>query len=274
MFTGHSSGGPIAILSAIHFLEKFKIQPQSPPEPYCVTFGSPLVGNFIFSHALRRENWAKNFLNLVQKHDIIPRVLLAPLSSIDQQLKQILPEFPKSKLGKKEPTWGNSVAVELYVNVMKNASTVASHAACKLMGNTSLLLETALSFTDLSPYRPFGTYIFFSESGSMVEVQNPDAVLQLLFYSAQLNDQKELGVVAAKSLSEHLSYDEKVQKMEMNNAVKLDDLENIELSPNTTRINSALNDLGLVSIFFFFFLLLSTTLHTYNESKSRVTRNT
>ena len=218
--------------------------------PFCVTFGCPLIGNHIFSHALRRENWARYFIHFVMRYDIVPRIFLAPLSSITQEFQPVL-EFLKTNSS--NAPWE---ALAFYTNVMRNASSVASHAACKLMGNTNLLLETVTSFIELSPYKPFGTYVFCTGNGKLVVLSNPDAVLQLLFYSLQLCSDAERTDVAHRSLQEHLGYkNELKESLEMINEVCLDhhtdQLGQLPLSADSTgsdiATNTALNDLGLVS---------------------------
>uniref|UniRef100_A0A2N9EI66 EDS1 EP domain-containing protein n=1 Tax=Fagus sylvatica TaxID=28930 RepID=A0A2N9EI66_FAGSY len=249
VFTGHSTGGSTAILATIWFLEKY-MGPNSTykTSPFCVTFGCPLIGNHIFSHALRRENWARYFIHFVMRYDIVPRIFLAPLSSIKQEFQPVL-EFLKTNSS--NAPWE---ALAFYTNVMRNASSVASHAACKLMGNTNLLLETVTSFIELSPYKPFGTYVFCTGNGKLVVLSNPDAVLQLLFYSLQLCSDAERTDVAHRSLQEHLGYkNELKESLEMINEVCLDhhtdQLGQLPLSADSTgsdiATNTALNDLGL-----------------------------
>lgn len=266
VFAGHSSGGPMAILAALWFLEKFTRSLKNYAEPpFCVTFGSPLTGDRIFSHALRRENWAKYFIHFVMRYDIFPRIMLAPLSSIEPGLQLILPYTnPKSPHFKQESIEQSTDAISFFVIVMRNASCVASHSACNLMGCANLMLETVSSFIELSPYRPFGTYIFCSGNGKLVVIDNPDAVFQLLFYSAQLSYetegqdagdsfQLEIQNVVRKSLKEHLSYENELEEcLEMQNVVYLNNnLVDLPLSPETIRsneeatLNTALNDLGL-----------------------------
>ncbi|KAK9278381.1 hypothetical protein L1049_027946 [Liquidambar formosana] len=240
VFTGHSSGGPMAILAMLWFLEHCPKPENDQIHPRCVTFGSPLVGDRIFPHALNRENWSCYFIHFVMKYDIVPRISLAPLSSIEKELQPILQFFnPKS------PYFGKTMdASDFYVNVMWNASSVASHAACNLMGYTNLLLETVTSFIELSPYRPFGSYVFFTGNGELVVVENPDAVLQLLFYCPQLSSETELAVIANKSLADHLMYENELKEcLQMQSVVSLDCLEELPLSSDGS--NRALDDLGL-----------------------------
>ena len=90
VFTGHSTGGSIAILATIWFLEKYLRPDTSRASPSCLTFGCPLTGNHIFSHALRHEKWAPYFIHFGMRYDIVLRILLAPLSFIKQELQPVL----------------------------------------------------------------------------------------------------------------------------------------------------------------------------------------
>ncbi|CAN0900714.1 Protein EDS1L [Linum grandiflorum] len=251
VFTGHSLGGPIAILATIWFLEKYVKSEKRPNKPLCLTFGSPLVGDRFLNHALKRENWSQLFIHFVMRYDIVPRISLTPISSpADQRLLQVALNFfnPKSP---QNPSPAD--AQSLYVNVVRSSSSVASHAACKIMGNTNLLLETVSGFVQLSPYRPFGTYVFATGNGKLVILRNPDAVLQVLFYSSQLKSPEEVVEVAARSLKDHLGYkDELKECLEMQSVTCLDhdSLANLPLSsdsttPENATVNAALNDLGL-----------------------------
>ena len=136
---------------------------------------------------------------------------------------------------------------------MRSAASVATHDACNLMGCTNPLLENLRNFVDLSPYRPFGTFIFCTGNGKLVVVKNPDAALQMLFYTAQLS-QEEAAEIAQRSLYEHLVYDNELQEsLGMQNVVYLDDsLEELPLSSDSgpAIVNTALNDLGLVSFLY------------------------
>lgn len=250
LFTGHSSGGAIAILATVWFLEEYIRTDRNKVAPLCVTFGSPLVGDRIMSHALGRENWSRFFVNIVNRYDIVPRISLAPLSLLERHLQQALNYFnPKHPSHKKELP---SEVRDFYESVVKYASSVASHAACKIMGSTNGLLETLCGFIEMSPYRPFGTYIFCTGNTRPVVISNPDAILQVLFYSSQLNSANELREIAERSLKDHLNYKDKAQEsLQWQNAIVLDQelLEALPLSPGVANVNStvseALNDLGL-----------------------------
>ncbi|KAJ8753485.1 hypothetical protein K2173_022726 [Erythroxylum novogranatense] len=251
VFTGHSLGGPIAILATIWFLEMY--QRSSPPraEPICLTFGSPLVGDKIMNHALMRENWSRYFIHFVMRYDIVPRISLSPLSSIQQQLQQILNFFnPKSHSYKQEPV---QEAPVFYETVIRNASSVASYTAAKMMGSSNLMLETVSNIIELSPYRPFGTYIFCAGNQKRIMIKNSDAILQLLFYSSQLSSLVERDSIALRSIKDHLNYVNELQESSaMQTVTLLDDnhLEKLPLSSdgvNNEMVCIALNDLGLSS---------------------------
>ncbi|KAE9587384.1 hypothetical protein Lal_00004843 [Lupinus albus] len=252
VFTGHSCGAAVAILATLWALEVYLNPNKNHKPPLCVTFGSPLIGNHIFSHATKRENWSNHFIHFVMRFDIVPRIFLAPYSSIEQLFSSILQYFnPKFKPSTQDSTRRGTSTCDFYSTVMRNTATVASHAACNLMGSSNLLLETVTNFVDLSPYRPFGTYIFCNGHGQMIVVKNSDAVLQLLFHTAQLRDLAELSEVANKSILEHLVYEvEMKDSFEMLNVVYLNQLEELPLSSDGSNsdigtIGTALNGLGL-----------------------------
>lgn len=250
VFAGHSSGGPIAILAAVWCLEYCRAKSNGeldrPVYPCCMTFGSPLVGDRIWSHALRRENWACYFLHFVMKYDVVPRMMLAPLSSIKDFIN------PNSPYYQNEAVARSNDALNFFMTVMRSASSVASYAACNLQGCTNLLLETVSNIVQLSPYRPFGTYIFCPGNRKLVVIENPDAVLQILFYSSQMNSEAEAAEVIARSFNGHLLYrSEMEQSLEMQGVAYLNNLTDIPLSSNVipsdevASMNSTLNDLGL-----------------------------
>ncbi|TXG61971.1 hypothetical protein EZV62_013334 [Acer yangbiense] len=248
VFTGHSSGGPIAILAAVWFLQN-GVDLNKTMKPLCITFGSPLVGDRIFNHALSREDWSQYFTHFVMRYDIFPRVPLAPFDSTESQLCHILPLLnPKHTVIEQESV--EAAAKDLYENVMRNASSVASNAALHLTGNTNKLLETMSSFVKLSPYRPFGTYVFCTGNGRLVVVRNPDAVLQILFYSSQMSSGEGLEN-SVRSVKDHFGYQSEIQSLETKTVTDLDQLEELPLSSNgggdagSSGIDIVLNELGL-----------------------------
>ncbi|CAB4280866.1 unnamed protein product [Prunus armeniaca] len=118
-------------------------------------------------------------------------------------------------------------ALHLYTNVMRNASALTTHVASQLMGSTNLLPETVKHFIKLSPYKPFRTYVFCTGNGKLVVLENPEAVLQTLFYSCQLSSETEWAAISHKCL-------------DMQNVVEVDKLEELCLGSD-----GYLDDLGL-----------------------------
>ncbi|KAI9086396.1 hypothetical protein K1719_031480 [Acacia pycnantha] len=245
VFTGHSSGGPMAILATLWKLELDRKQmDQHPNPPVCLTFGSPLIGNHIFSHATKRENWSRFFIHFVLRYDIVPRISLAPFSSVERTIDPILQVLSKNRSPPEPVSYS-----EFYNTVVEFAATVASHQACNLMGSTNLLMETVKNFVVLSPYRPFGTFVLCTGNGRLVVMKNSEAVLQVLFHSAVLSREGEEGDEVAKNkVLQHLEYVKEVdESLRMQDVVHLDKLEEVPLSQDNdaANVNPALNDLGL-----------------------------
>ncbi|XP_030521507.1 protein EDS1L-like [Rhodamnia argentea] len=235
VFAGHSSGSPIAIYATVWFLEEYirSNKKQTSHPPLCLTFASPLTTDHTFCHAVQREGWSDCFVHFVMKLDIIPRILLAPRSSTTELLQKI-PRFldPHHKADEAK-------LASIFVNVMKNASCVASYAACALTGSKHTLFDTMSRFIKLSPYRPCGKYVFCTETGKLVVMKNPDAVLQLLFYSLQIESETELQKIAVASLKTHWTYKDALDK-------SLQNLPELPLSSDDTiDIGASLNDLNL-----------------------------
>nr|ABR46049.1 phytoalexin deficient 4 [Arabidopsis thaliana] len=70
VITGHSTGGALAAFTALWLLSQ-----SSPPSfrVFCITFGSPLLGNQSLSTSISRSRLAHNFCHVVSIHDLVPR---------------------------------------------------------------------------------------------------------------------------------------------------------------------------------------------------------
>lgn len=259
LFTGHSYGGAIASFATLWILDEY-VKNRGKKFPIgCVTFGSPLIGDRTLSHAVRREKWAGHFTHFVMEHDIVPRMMLSPKISIQQHLPSILKFFHKqvnaiddkphksrklifSKSGPGKRTAedrsiGDDEGVEFFENVIINASTVSSHVAFELMEPTNSLMEKlSVDFVKVSPYRPSGFYVFCTSHSQQFRVENPNAVLQLLFYFLQLTDESQnLVDFSSKSFNESFSYEEQVKNvLQLENLIDLKDLNDHLLTPNGT----------------------------------------
>ena len=221
------------------------------------------MGSHIFSHALRRENWSSYFIHFVLKYDIVPRVFLAPFSAINQQFQKILHFL--SQQSQQVPNHLAQDAKDIFTEVMTNALTLTSHVACKLMESTNLLLETVKSFIELSPYRPFGIYVFHNGEEELVTLDNSNAILQLLFYSCQPSSEAEVLEIAKRSLGDHFAYESLLQ----NSFRGLDYFSDGGMEADTydiDMINKAADAFGLVMFSFpFSFFKQSNHLNLWSE---------
>ena len=232
VFTGHYSGGASAILATVWYLETyFKKQSGVFPEPLCLTFGAPLVGDYVFKHALRREDWSRFFMNFVTRFDIVPRIMLAQKASTNQTLPYAL-----SQLNHTVSIQENDQSTAgFYATVMTDVETAAHEAS---FGNDKIMFsEENSSHLELSPYRSAGTFVF-STGTRLVSMNNSDAILQILFYASQSTNEQELSQRPYQSIRDHRSY------QEMLDSVAMESLHHLPLDGVYV-----LSDFGLVKCF-------------------------
>ena len=71
MITGHSLGGSLAALFTLFLLDS--INPKSKKLPFCITFGSPLIGDEGLRKAVsERSRWSSCFLHVAGSQDPVP----------------------------------------------------------------------------------------------------------------------------------------------------------------------------------------------------------
>ena len=46
---------------------------------YCIVFGAPFLGDVRLQRVVETKGWRRDFLNVVSRHDIVPRLLIAKL---------------------------------------------------------------------------------------------------------------------------------------------------------------------------------------------------
>ncbi|XP_039130359.1 protein EDS1L-like isoform X1 [Dioscorea cayenensis subsp. rotundata] len=250
VFTGHSSGGAISVLAAIWLLEKhLKTDNGNHNVPFCITFGSPLIGDNLFCQALQREDWSSCFLHFVMTMDIVPRIPLAPLASLKEELHSILQFLcPKSSCLSSNSFEISQLLSRFYFTVLRNALTISNHQSCLSMGCATSLLGNLSGFIKFSPYKPFGTYVFCCNNGRLVSVKNSDAILQMLFYCLR----EEKADDPYRSFKEHLQYESKLKSyLEAQNVVHGDYLQanelfSSEMNPDEMPlVETFLNDLDM-----------------------------
>jgi len=191
IFVGHSIGGAVATLATLWILQK-RLRQSS---PFCITFGCPLVGDVNLVEAVGRENWAGNFLHVVSKNDIVPRILLAPVESISEPLIAIFPYWQGIMQANDSKTIPDSSIQDasrtLLNNVLQYALTIANYEL------------------DSSPYRPFGTYMFCSSEGAAC-IENSEIILKMLHLTMQSHENPYDNIVI-DCLSEHVEYGSALQ---------------------------------------------------------------
>ncbi|XP_021734616.1 lipase-like PAD4 [Chenopodium quinoa] len=194
ILTGHSIGGAIASLTTLWLLSYIQTIP-SPPQILCITFGSPLLGNKSLSKSLLRQRWAGNFCHVVLKHDIIPRLLFAPLAPINTQLHCLLKLIQLSITSQSEQLPFNvtgEIKDQLFRFVLAYTEAVAKETA------ENMEIPAGL-------YWPFGNYLFYSDEGTVC-VDNADAVVKLLYLMLAMGS-------SGSCCEDHLKYGGCVERM-------------------------------------------------------------
>eukprot|EP01018_Ginkgo_biloba_P029711 Gb_22765 [translate_table: standard] len=214
VFAGHSLGGAIASLATLWMLEK---RHKADEAPFCVTFGSPLVGDKTLSQAIRREKWSGQFFHIVSRHDIVSRILLAPSKSISKPLTALIPYWWKSinSAAKNIDKLVDPLSVEekssLLTSVLKHASALANYVTVAYRASTNIVFGDVNNLVKQSPYRPFGCYVFCSKSGAAC-IDNHEAILQMLYYTLQSSDASP-DCTAHACISEHTGYSSTMQQI-------------------------------------------------------------
>ncbi|XP_057826072.2 lipase-like PAD4 [Cryptomeria japonica] len=187
IFAGHSMGGAVATLATLWFLQK-KARNIS---YFCITFGSPLVGNAIVGEAIGREDWTGRFCHVVSKYDIVPRMLLAPFESIVEPLGAIVPHW--------ESIMGIGYVAVTHLSIPEACKTLLE----KILQCTSTIANNYPGESGLrSPYKPFGTYMFCSSQGAAC-IDDSEAVLKMLHFSMQ---EMPFDQLAGTCVSDHTGY--------------------------------------------------------------------
>lgn len=174
VFTGHSLGGAIAALAALHYLCISSSSSTCAPAPpvLCVTFGSPLLGNEALSRAILRERWGGNFCHVVSQHDLVPRLLFCPLDAVHAHViaGMQLRQWPARALHAGAVTARMDDTDQEALRQLIQAHVGAVAMEQKL---------AAPATKGGSPYRPSGTYVLCSPDGAAC-VDNPAAAVQML----------------------------------------------------------------------------------------------
>lgn len=178
VFTGHSLGGTIAALAALHYLcISSSSSPWAPAPPVlCVTFGSPLLGNEALSRAVLRERWGGNFWHVVSQHDVVPRLLFCPLDTVPVHIIVGMQLQQWSALTRHGGSVTTVTARMMDTDKDALRQLIQTHAGAVAMEQKLAAPETLGG----SPYRPFGTYVICSPDGAAC-MDNPTAAVQMMY---------------------------------------------------------------------------------------------
>jgi len=127
--------------------------------------------------------------------------------------------------------------------VVQDCSAVVSYILAANLSPNNSLIAAVKSLVKLSPYRPFGHYVFCSRSGG-IWIDNHFAVLPILYYALQTSD-----VNLGDFIFEHVSYSQILHNA-VQNIVKLNEFSDLPLSAagsvyQDQRIATQLEALGL-----------------------------
>ncbi|XP_068645630.1 lipase-like PAD4 [Aristolochia californica] len=186
VFAGHSLGGAIASLAALSILSSTVATTHS---LFCVTFGSPLIGNKALSAAIIDQGWAHRFCHVAAAHDLVPRLFLAPLPPIWTQINHLF-HFWQSCM--QSPPFSTKPVVSLSLTEPEIVEL-----------NRFILAHVSVGEDQWGPYWPFGNFLFCSTDGAIC-VDDPTAVIQLL---------RLLMGSAESSIQDHITYGDRAARI-------------------------------------------------------------
>lgn len=193
VFTGHSLGGTIASLSALWLLSH--LQSTTTTTVLSISFGSPFLGNVSLSRAILQERWGGNFCHVVGKHDIVPRLLLAPLSPLTPHLHALLQYWNLCMTSPYFRHLGLQLSDEeknsLYIFVLSSVEALARSG--ESLGRDSIW--------------PFGNYVFCTNEGAIC-LDNAVAVLKMLHLLFATGS-------ASSCVEDHLNYEAYVTQVSL-----------------------------------------------------------
>ncbi|WJX47791.1 Lipase-like pad4 [Trifolium repens] len=194
VITGHSIGGATASLCTLWLLSYLQ-SISSSLSVMCITFGSPLLGNKSLSQAISKDRWGGNFIQVVSKHDIMPRLLFAPITPLTSQLNFLLQFW---HLSMTSPEFG------------KLAKQVSDREKAELFTAVMDSLEASTQNGEISSsilFHPFGNYFFVSEEGALC-VDSPVTVIKMMHLLLSTSS-------PSRSIEDHLKYGEYVNRLSL-----------------------------------------------------------
>ncbi|KAL1326784.1 hypothetical protein HN51_036897 [Arachis hypogaea] len=175
VITGHSIGGATASLCTLWLLSYLRAISSS-VSVLCITYGSPLLGNDSFSTAIFRERWSGNFCHVVSKHDIMPRLLFAPITPLTSQLNFLLQFW---QLSMTSPDFGKLAVQITDREKAKLFTAVMDYLEAATQGDGEGEGESKGEVSVPILFRPFGNYLFVSEDGAVC-MDSPATITKMM----------------------------------------------------------------------------------------------
>ncbi|GAV65023.1 Lipase_3 domain-containing protein [Cephalotus follicularis] len=194
VITGHSLGGTTASLAALWLLSYVQ-STSSPLSVLCITFGSPLLGNESLSRVILRERWGGNFCHVVSKHDIMPRLLFAPLAPLAQQL-HILVQF-----------WHLSMTSSHSGQLLVQLHDEQKAEIFRFVLTYLEVLEQSREGLATNMFWPFGSYFFCSGEGAIC-MDNAASIVKMMHLMLETSN-------PTCSIEDHLKYGDYVEKVSL-----------------------------------------------------------
>ncbi|EEF39466.1 conserved hypothetical protein [Ricinus communis] len=182
VITGHSIGGTVASLCALWLLSYIQ-SVSSSLSVLCITFGSPLLGNQSLHRAILRQRWGANYCHVVSKHDIVPRLLFAPLPPLTPQLHSLLRFWHFSHFGSLAAQLPNETKADIFRLVLAS-----------LRGLAKAKEGSKISCC----FWPSGNYFFCSEDGAIC-IDNAMCVIKMMHLLFATSS-------PSSSIEDHLKY--------------------------------------------------------------------
>ncbi|XP_039157777.1 lipase-like PAD4 isoform X2 [Eucalyptus grandis] len=191
ILTGHSFGATTASLTALWLLSR--LQPiASPISVLCLTFGTPLLGNESLCRAILRERWGGSFCHVVSKHDVVPKLFFAPLTSLTPQLHLLL-QFWQVAMA--------SPILDQFVGELRKQNFD------EFFGNIKACIKDAAQSEGVknSLYWPLGSYLFCSEEGAIC-LDNATSVVKMMHLMLEIVSPASSFEDHRKCFLDHLKY--------------------------------------------------------------------
>ncbi|XP_028782722.1 lipase-like PAD4 [Neltuma alba] len=228
IITGHSLGGAIASLCTIWLLSYLQ-SISSSMSVLCITYGSPLLGNESLSKAILKERWGGNFCHVVSKHDIMPRLLFAPIIPLTTQIYSLLQFWQFCMTSPHLGNFGAQISDQEKADIFTFVMAYLDNAASQDGERTLPVL-----------FHPFGSYFFVSDEGAVC-VDGTATVIKMMHLMLATSS-------PASCIKDHLKYGDYVNKLSQQSLNQRNSMQvNVPDSSYEAGLELALQSSGITS---------------------------